>query len=116
MFDSQTVWEMDDGGMDYLSFTVGPNFHLTPGRKVDFYVGPFVGYTTLGEVTEELPSADLKLDLGSEFVYGGLLGADIGLGARRVWAFHLGVRYEILEAKGVDVDPLLFEAGVARRF
>jgi outer membrane protein W len=115
-YDSSFVWEMGDEQMSYLSFTVGPNFHLTPGSRADFYLGLFVGYASLGRVTANLPSAGPTLDLGDSFVYGGLLGLDIGLGVRQVWALHLGIRQEILEADGIDVDPFLFEAGVARRF
>ena len=116
-YDSSFVWEMGDEQMSYLSFTVGPNFHLTPGSRADFYLGLFVGASRhAGRVTANLPSASLTLDLGGSFVYGGLLGLDIGLGVRQVWALHLGIRQEILEADGVDVDPFLFEAGVARRF
>ena len=128
MFDSCCVWEMEDGDMDYLSLTIGPNFHLTkPGSRADFYLGPFIGYADLEDATFVLPSARMNFSHGGEFVWGGLAGLDLDIGNRGGWFLHFGARYVDLEYEyGAELDdgtefeldfsPTIIEFGVANKF
>ncbi|MCP4013041.1 MAG: hypothetical protein GY728_08025, partial [Phycisphaeraceae bacterium] len=42
-FDLDDEWESDEDDISFLAFLIGPNFHLTPDKKVDFYIGLFAG-------------------------------------------------------------------------
>ena len=67
-----------------------------------------------------LPSRRFAINLGRESIFGGLLGLDIPFGLRRVCGLHLGGRYVDYSSDrsggDIEVNPLLFEAGVARKF
>ena len=120
-FDSPTEWLMDHDSSSLLVLTFGPNFHLTPGKRADFYVGPFVGFASVGN-----PSYDLGGTVGTvsgnfddEFVFGGQLGLDLALGDSS-WALHFGALYLNLGVgdQGVDLDlnPLIGTIGLAYNF
>ena len=118
-YDTANVWEMNSSDLDFLSLTLGPNFHFRPGRRVDPYVGVFVGFVDFGVSHFVLPSTDVELDLGSDLAVGSRLGLDIALGPTQVWAAYLGARYMVLASDEVDdleINPFLVEAGIARRF
>lgn len=120
MYDTALVWEMGSSEFDYNSFTFGPNFHLTPRRRVDFYIGPFVGVANMRSAQIGVPSRSFAINLGKESIFGGLLGLDIPFGQQRIWGLHLGSRYMEYSSdrsgRDIDVNPLLFEAGIARTF
>ena len=115
-YDVCCVWEMAEEDLQFLSLTVGPNIHLTPGKRADLYFGPFVGFVSLGGGSFNLPSKNIRIDLGSELAVGLLLGLDIPLGAHRIWGLHFGARYYDLKTGGLDVNPFLKEFGLFRRF
>ncbi len=120
-FDSATEWLMDSDSSDVLTLTVGLNFHLTPGQKVDFYVGPYIGLAQIDD-----PSFDLGGSVGTvsgnvddEFVWGGQLGLDVPFGGSG-WAFHAGALYMALgvgdSGVDLDIDPLIGTVGLAYNF
>lgn len=117
--DRGTDWQRDTGSATFLSFLVGPNFHLTPGKKVDFYLGPFVGWADIGGSTFTLYGENQSRDFGNDFVYGAQLGFDILFGDGP-WGLHLGGRYMQLSvgdnADKLDVNPLIGELGFFRNF
>lgn len=113
--------------------------HLTPGRKVDLYLGPVLGYVRYGDIKTEVRS-DL---LGNEpisvgrvrtrdgFAWGGQIGMDVPLGSRgtffTVKALYLQTEVETIEEiddpdedgeidSSVDLDPLVIQAGFGYRF
>lgn len=121
VFDSPTEWLMAKDSSSLLVLTLGANFHLTPGKRADFYVGPFIGLAQVGD-----PSFNLGGTVGTvsgnfddEFVFGGQLGLDIPFG-ESPWAFHLGALYMDLGVGegGVDLDlnPLIGAIGLAYNF
>jgi outer membrane protein W len=119
MLDLDEAWGMDDDDIGVLGITFGPNFHLTPNSRADFYIGPFVGLMQLDDSSFTALGESLTTDFDDEFVWGLQAGLDIPFGASP-WAFHLGALYMGLEASGnnasVDLDPLIFTAGLAYDF
>ena len=111
-YDTCCVWEMAEEDLDFLSLTLGLNVHLTPGKRVDLYVGPFAGLVSVGSGSFDLPSKNIRIDIGDEFALGLLLGLDIPLGGSRIWGLHLGARYYEVD----KANPFLTEVGVFRRF
>ena len=90
MYDTMSVWEDGESDFDYLSVTLGPNFHLTPERRVDLYVGLFVGVADLGGTTIRVPSRSFRVDLGNELIFGGLLGLDVPFGRHSMIRICIG--------------------------
>jgi hypothetical protein len=124
ILDINAEWERDTDSSSTLMFLFGPNFHLTPGRRVDFYLGLFAGlvdidgtsYTTLGETFER--------GFDEDFVFGGQVGLDIPFGAGD-WGLHLGGRYidlsvdvddELDRGLSLDMNPLIWELGIFKNF
>lgn len=118
ILDLDEAWGHDDDAVTFLAITIGPNFHLTPGKRVDFYLGPFVGWADLGNTTYQVLGETHQGNFGSEFVLGGQLGLDVGFGGDL--GLHLGIRYIDLTAgdddSEIDVNPLIGEAGLFYRF
>jgi len=117
--DLPDAWEHDDGSADFTAITLGPNFHLTPGKRVDFYIGPFVGWASLDDPTFNIFGETRRSKFGDDFVFGGQVGLDVGLGGGD-WGLHFGVRYiDLTTGDGddkLDVNPLIGEAGIRYRF
>lgn len=118
ILDLDEAWGHDEESADFTAITVGPNFHLTPGKRVDFYLGPFVGWASLDDPTFNVLGETHSRKFGDDFVFGGQVGADIGFGG--AWGLHLGVRYiDLTTGDGdnkLDVNPLIGEAGIFFRF
>lgn len=116
-------WLMDTDNTSYLSFTVGPNFHLTSGHRTDVYIGPFLGWAQLGDPTFELGGETFKRSFGSEFVWGGQLGVDIPFGSTSRWGLSLSGRYTNISAKtegpgsvDLSLDPTILTLGLSYKF
>jgi outer membrane protein W len=104
---------------------VGFNFHLTPDRPVDFYVGPMLGlvrysdvefYAGFGEVSTTVSVED-------DFAWGAIAGLEIPIGSRG-WQVQGSLRYietDIRDSGGpisidTEFDPLIVSIGVGYRF
>ena len=92
----------------YRQLTAGLNFHLTPNRRVDLFLGPLVGFVGYGG------------DFDDDLAWGVNLGVDVPLPWR--WYFTGGARYlkssAEAPASGLDleVDPIILSAGLSIRF
>lgn len=115
----------EDLGVDILH--VGVNFHLTPDKAVDFYVGPLIGLAKIsGDYSVRfLPQDDLTPDRtisrdSDEFFIGAQVGLDIPIGKEKRWAVHLGAMFVDVSTSGVggdlDIGPVLGTVGLAYRF
>lgn len=115
-----------DEEIDVQAFTLGLNFHLTPNRPADFYVGPVAGVADIDGSfpLRFLPQDDLTQNRtlrrkSSESFFGAQLGLDIPFNNRSRWAFHLGVMYIDLSSDGpggeVDLGPWVARGGLAFR-
>jgi outer membrane protein W len=109
--------------------------HLTPDRKVDFYMGPVLGYVRYSDIKTEVRSdfVDEPISLGrvqtrDGFAWGGQIGMDVPMGSRGTF-FTLGATYLKAEVEtsevgedGVEVDssfdlnPFVVQAGFGYRF
>lgn len=119
MRDIDEAWETAEDNLGGTTISLSLNFHLTPDSRVDFYLGPVIALVMFDDVTWNVLGATVRADPGDEFAIGAQLGIDV-LAASR-WAFTAGVRYldiqaEFSEDTELDVDPLIFMAGVAYRF
>lgn len=120
--DRGAAWTMGDDSGSVAGLTFGPSFHLTPGRRVDFFVGPFVGVFDLGDY--EFQGVNRRLDRGfdSEVGFGAQLGLDVPFGQQSPWSAFFGGRYMKLSGEvsntgqELDIDPLSVAAGVAYHF
>ena len=96
--------------VDVNPVNLSANFHLIPGRVIDFWVGPTVAFV----------SFDTELaELDDETTFGAVAGLDIGLGEN--FAITTGARWLDLSAEdefgnGFDIDPFFLRVGVAFRF
>ncbi len=121
MFDIDADWAMDADDVEMLAFLIGPNFHLTPDKKVDLYFGPFVGVVDLGSTSYQVLGETHNRSFDADTVFGIQLGLDIPFGAGD-WAVHLGARYMDMtveiseESSEIAADPLGLEVGFAYRF
>ncbi len=116
ILDLDNDWERDTDGSSLLVLTVGPNFHLTPGRKVDFYIGPFLGYSDVGDATYQALGETIRRDFGDDFMFGAQIGLDISFGDGPA-GLHLGGRYlDLAAAQDIGIDPLIGEVGFFYHF
>jgi outer membrane protein W len=111
---------------DKVSFTpvlLSLNYHLTPGKPVDVFLGPSVGYAFLDSVTFNTLGSSYSEKFDDDFTYGINLGIDVPFGVEHNYAFTAGLRQLFLTAKGsgtlghnFDVNPTIATAGFAFRF
>jgi len=105
--------------IDFTPLFVGANFHLTPGRSFDVYLGPFVAWVTYGD----LELGDESISIDDDFGLGAVVGIDLPVGRGR-WNFSGALRYLQTEAdpgsgpddRPLDVNPWIVQAGVGYRF
>jgi outer membrane protein OmpA-like peptidoglycan-associated protein len=118
-YDVFDIWEMDHDDLSPTMFTFGPNFHLTPNSKVDFYLGPMLGLVSFDTSTHRILGEDVdeKFD-DDEFGVGVQAGIDIPISDK--WAVAGVARYMPLSADGtgfvdgkLDFDPLKLLVGLA---
>ncbi len=115
--------------MDLWTVRAGLNFHLSPGRPVDVYLGPTVAWlvapgssTFSAEVGGH--TSTVTIDADNSFGWGGTAGADVDLGG----GWTLGLSYTYLNAemeftdgteggqRTLDLDPSTLRLGVGVRF
>ena len=113
-------WETAEDSFDLVGFSIGPTFHLTRGKRVDFFTGPVVSWIDLGDLRFDLLGETIERDLGQEFALGVQMGLDVPLGRSKPWRFHIGLRYLDLaadvESVEIDLDPLSLALGIAYGF
>ncbi len=105
--------------MNFYAMTAGPNFHLNGCWSVDFYVGPFIGYGGFGDPNYWALDHHFRATFDGDFIWGAQLGLDFP-GRSGRWGWHTGLRYFELkqetDAGELQVDPLIFELGLAFQF
>ncbi len=116
----------------FTPVTAGLNIHLTPDRKVDFYMGPLLAYISYQNLSfsnyswNENWSTPQYVDLGidNDFAVGANLGLDIRFGASN-WMLTTGLKYldTSVDARShdggraeVEFDPVIFSLGAGYRF
>ena len=121
-FDLDNEWEAAEDDISMLAFLIGPNFHLTPDKKVDVYVGPFLGIVDLGSTSYRVLGETQNRSFDADApVFGAQLGVDVPFG-KGDWAVHFGARYLAMQVEmgedgpEVDADPFSVEVGLAYKF
>jgi outer membrane protein W len=116
VFDFGDDWTMTNPGVGMDAVSLGLNYHLTPDKMIDVFVGPFVSavdYSDSGFNVDE-PK------FGSEIGVGAKLGADFYFGSQSPWALSTSIRYLAAsagdDANEFDVDPLIGTIGIGYRF
>lgn len=119
------------GDTSVMPLTLALNFHLSKNDKVDFYVGPVIGYVFYDDLSldDDWGGEDVKLKNG--FAWGVQAGIDVPFNEN--WAFTAGLTYlqttaETDEEWGpatavesdrdleLDVNPWVLRAGIALKF
>lgn len=123
-FDGTTEFDGTIGDVTWTPILFDLNFHLLKDRKIDFYVGPTVGYAMWDDVSLNADGQDAfgtdKIKIDDSFVYGVNLGLDVPFGEK--WAFAAGLRYLLVSADpseggdSLDVNPLILTVGVGYKF
>lgn len=77
--------------VSFTPFTLGPVFHLTPGKAADLTLTAMIGFASYGDLVFGAGGERLSLDGGNAFCWGLGAAVDVRLGASN-WALHGGVR------------------------
>jgi hypothetical protein len=116
----------------YWDVSLGLNVHLTPHARLDWYAGPFVGYSTVDGHTTLVVDRSLEYDVDGEVTWGVQTGLDWPFG-QSPWSLHVGGRYTHYDAdvthryvhptgavleqpKSIGLHPITVELGVAWHF
>ncbi len=114
------------GNATFMPLLLDANLHvLKRTGKVDFYLGPTVGYATWGDYKPADYADELAITesqpLKSDFVYGLNFALDVPFKSN--WAFNANVRYlwakaeqDTAEGYSVDVNPWILTLGVSYKF
>ncbi len=120
-FDLDDEWESAEDDISFLSFLVGPNFHLTPDKRADVYVGLFAGLVDLGSTSYRVLGETQRRSFDADTAFGAQLGVDIPIG-KGDWAVNLAARYLDMtvetgeEGPEVAADPLIAQVGFSYKF
>lgn len=123
------IWVGDDDDVSFTAFTIGVNFHLTPDHRADVYIGPLLGFTQYDDGQFSLDRGLVRVDFDDDSALGAQVGVDVPFRRDGRWGFNSALRYlpsstEVTNFGAVvgsddieiDVDPLLFSAGISIRF
>jgi hypothetical protein len=78
-------------GLGFTPFSLGPVFHLTPGKAVDLTVTAMLALAVYGDLRFAAEGQELRLQGGSDVGWGLGAAVEIHPGASK-WAIHAGVR------------------------
>jgi hypothetical protein len=116
----------------YWDLSLGLNVHLTPKGAVDWYAGPFVGYSKVDGHRYLVVDRSLEYDVDGSLTWGVQTGLDWPFG-HSPWSLHGGARYTryapdvtqrytdpngavFEQRKSIDLNPITLELGVAYHF
>ena len=107
----------------FVPYFAGLNIHLTPGKKVDLYLGGLLAYITYSDLRISSPPGEVRVGVDTDIAPGVVLGLDVPV-KERGWFFNASIRYMNAEFSGtvvgdrerVDFDPLIVGVGFGYRF
>jgi outer membrane protein W len=104
---------------------IGFNFHLTPDKPVDFYVGPMLGLVRYSDVEYRAGFGEVSttVSVENDFAWGAIAGLEIPFG-KSGWRVQGSLRYietDIRDSGGPisinsEFDPLIVTIGIGYRF
>lgn len=110
--------------LDLLVLGAGFNFHLTPDRPIDLWVGPFVGQAYFSDLLFVVGGDDAVFVVDDELVLGAVVGIDVPISSR--WSFTGAARYMAFDidpenvtggdAESITLDTLSVSVGIGLRF
>lgn len=116
-------------GLEMMPITAVLQWHFNPNGRFDPYIGAGVGYVLFDQIDDEdLEEIDVdEIDFEDDYGFVANLGANVGFTDNfglYLDAKYIGVQTEATvvipgeddEAFEVDVDPIMFSAGVTFRF
>jgi opacity protein-like surface antigen len=112
-------------GLGFMPFSLGPVFHLTPGKTVDLTFSAVVGLIDYGDLRFAVDTAELRLKGGRDVGWG--LGAAVDIHpSGSNWALHAGVRRYESDPEFTNLDngakaratfnPVVVTLGIGYRF
>ena len=111
--------------LGFTPFSLGPVFHLTPGKAVDLTVTAMLGFAVYGDLLFAVDGEELSLQGGRDFCWGVGAAIDVRPGASN-WVIHAGVRRYGATAEFTNSDngaagsaainPVVVTVGVGYRF
>lgn len=123
LVDRSNAWGRTQEKVSFTPVLLSLNYHLTPGKPVDVFLGPTVGYAFLDSVTFNTLGTSYSEKFDDDFTYGINFGLDVPFGTEHNYAFTAGVRQLFFKAKGsgtlsrsFDLNPTIATAGFAFRF
>ncbi len=129
MRDIDEAWETAEADIDVMPITLGLNFHLTPSKRFDLFIGPMVALVQLDDVSLRVLGDTVRGQSEDEFTWGARLGIDVPFSSTGDgWGLTAGVGYLDLSADFGDegdneddevefaIDPLIFNLGLSYRF
>ena len=124
VLDLDDQWGMATDEVSFTAFTVGVNFHLTPERRADVYIGPFLGFVSYDDARFDVLNRTQRFEFDDEVGLGAQIGVDVLFKPTGRWGFTSALRYLQTTAEDdrfnpnveLDLDPLLFSAGISFRF
>lgn len=128
VFDLGQDWVLDEDEAETFALFFGPNFHLTPNKRPDFYVGPIVGLVDIGSYDFQTFGVSTEANVDSEFTWGARVGVDVPFSEVSPWAFNASARWLNMSPDielsnpllnptyDSDLDPITLSVGVAYGF
>ena len=118
------LWLMGDDGLDFTHLNLGANYHFTPERRVDFYLGAFVGMMSFDDVTVPLPEIgqNFRLEWDDQVTWGIRGGLDVPFKAGSPWIFTAGLDWILVDLEqkngnnSLNMDPLAGKIGIGYRW
>lgn len=104
-----------------MPLTVGVNFHLLRNDKMNFYLGPFLGYVVYDDYNYKHSGESVPLE--NDFTFGAVLGIDAPIG-QKGWMFSSALKFLQTEADydhpdyvgDLDINPFIIQIGLGYRF
>lgn len=118
------LWLMGEDALDFSHLNLGANYHFTPDRRVDFYLGAFAGMMAFDDVTVPLPEIgqNFRLEWDDQFTWGIRGGLDVPFKAGSPWIFTAGVDWIMVDLEqknggnNLKMDPLTGMIGLGYRW
>ena len=113
----------DTETMGITAYTLGVNWHLRPGRRVEASLGAWTALSFYDDVIFLTEAGRReKVFVDDDYGFGAKAALDVPFGRERAWRFSSELRYLVTilesEVSGQDLDlsPLILAAGVGYRF
>ncbi len=126
-----TDFRLDAGGaaladtetMGITAYTLGVNWHLRPGRRVEASLGAWTALSFYDDVIFLTEAGRReKVFVDDDYGFGAKVGLDVPFGRERAWRFASDLRYlvTILESEvpgqDLELSPFILSAGLGYRF